>query len=261
MEIRKILFGTMLAFAAIGARPLQAADLPARSYKAPPMMAPVAASWSGCTLGVVGGGVWGSSRHVAVNSPNPLDAGLPITNSFGLSGGAIGGTTGCNIQFDSWVFGIENDISWTNARGSAPDVPPFSRFAVSQTNEKWLDTLRGRVGFAWDRALLYGTGGAAFAGTSATICSTVATGLCASNSQTRTGWVAGAGIEYAMWENVSLKFEYLHADFGNGRYFSTPLVFGPVNIVTRDVRLTDDIVRAGVNWRFTSLPGMLSAGQ
>jgi outer membrane immunogenic protein len=131
---------------------------------------------------------------------------------------------------------------------------------VSHTNEKWLDTLRGRVGFAWEHALLYGTGGAAFAGTDANICNTFL-GVCSSNSQTRTGWVAGAGIEYAVWDNVSLKLEYLHADFGSGRYFSTPVALGVQNIVTRDVRLSDDIVRAGINWRFTTLPGMLSPGQ
>jgi outer membrane immunogenic protein len=246
--MRKILFAAMAALATMAAtHPLLAADLPARAYKASPMTS-VAASWSGCYLGIEGGGVWGSSQQVAVNPPN---AGLPITNSFGVSGGAVGGTVGCNYQADSWVFGIENDISWTNASGSGHDIPPFSAVAVSQTNEKWLDTLRGRVGFAWERALFYGTGGVAFAGTDANICNTVL-GVCGISSQTRTGWVAGAGIEYAVWQNMSLKLEYLHADFGTGRYFSTPLLLGPVNIITRDVRLTNDIVRAGVNWRFNS---------
>jgi outer membrane immunogenic protein len=252
MKIRKILFATMMALAAIGVRPLLAADLPAQSYKAPPMMAPAAVLWGGCYLGVEGGGGWGSSQHVAV-SPNPAINGRPITNNFGLSGGEIGGTIGCNHQVNSFVFGVENDISWADINGSAPDMLPFNLNAVSHTNQKWLDTLRGRVGYAWEKALFYGTAGAAFAGTDATICNTFL-GVCTSNAQTRTGWVAGAGIEYAMWENVSLKLEYLHADFGNGRYFTTPVALGVQNIVTRDVRLTDDIVRAGVNWRFISYP-------
>ena len=51
------------------------------------------------------------------------------------------------------------------------------------------------------------------------------------------------------------------AEFGSGRYFSTPVSLGGQNITTRDVRLSDDIVRTGVNWRFTSLPGFFSAGQ
>jgi outer membrane immunogenic protein len=259
MKIRKIFVGTVLALTTAVTNPLLAADLPARTYKASPMMGPVAASWTGCYIGLQGGGGWGSSRHVAVSPPNPANAGLPITNNFGLSGGEIGGTAGCNYEVNNWVFGVENDISWTNISGSAPDMLPFNLRGVSHTNEKWLDTLRGRVGFAWEHALLYGTGGAAFAGTDANICNTLA--ACFSNSQTRTGWVAGAGIEYAMWDNVSLKLEYLHADFGSARYFSTPVVLGMQNIITRDVRLSDDIVRAGINWRFTTLPGMLSPGQ
>jgi outer membrane immunogenic protein len=246
--MRKILIATMAVMAMAATQPVLAADLPARTYKAPPTMIPVVTSWTGCYLGIEGGGVWGSSQHVAVNAPN---AGLPITNSFNMSGGEVGGTFGCNYQVSSLVLGIENDISWTNAKGSGADIAPFSLVAVSHTNEKWLDTLRGRVGYAWDKALFYGTGGAAFAGTDATICNT-ALAVCGINSQTRTGWVAGAGIEYAAWQNISLKVEYLHADFGSANYFNTPLVVGGTNIITRNVRLTDDIVRAGINWQFTS---------
>src|SRR5450631_4501956 len=123
-KIRKILFGTMLlALAAIATHPLRAADLPARTYKAPPMMAPAPTSWSGCYVGAEGGGAWGSSRHVAAAAPF---VGLPLTNNFGVSGGLVGGTIGCNAQFDSWVLGVENDISWTNVRGSAVDLAPFN---------------------------------------------------------------------------------------------------------------------------------------
>ena len=250
----------MSTLATIATNALWAADLPPGTYKAPPMARAVVSSWTGCYIGLQGGGGWGSSQHVAVGPPNPANAGRPITNSFVLSGGEVGGTIGCNYQANSWVFGVENDISWTNISGSAPDMLPFNLNAVSHTNEKWLDTLRGRAGFAWDRAFLYGTGGVAFAGTDATICNTLL-GVCQSNAQTRTGWVAGAGIEYAVWDNVSLKFEYLHADFGTGRYFPSPVMVGGQNIATRDVRLSDDIVRAGVNWRFTTLPGMLYPAQ
>ena len=256
MRFSKISFGT-LALATIATNPLLAADLPARTYKAPPMMAPAAATWSGCYVGIEGGGAWGSSRHSAAMAP--FLAGQPITNSFGLSGGLIGGTVGCNYQIDSWVFGVENDISWTSFRGTGTSLAPFTPQVSSRTDEKWLDTLRGRVGFSWDRALIYGTAGVAFAGVAAGACSNV-TGACLTNTQTRTGWVVGAGVEYAVWENLSLKLEYLHADFGNGRYFNTPGLLGPVTIITRDVKLTNDLVRVGVNWRFNSLPGMLSPG-
>jgi len=251
MKARKILAGTMLTLATMGAGAATAADLPARVYKAPPM--PVAASWTGCYIGVEGGGAWGSSKQVSAGVPT---AGLPITNNFGVSGGTVGGTIGCNYQVNSLVLGIENDMSWTNASGNSPDLFPFNRFAVSHTNQNWLDTLRGRFGYSFDRALIYGTAGAAFAGTSAVICNAAA-GICGSDSQSRTGWVAGGGVEFAVWKDLSLKLEYLHADFGSARYFNTPVHLLPTStIVTRDVRLSDDLVRVGLNWRFTSLSGM-----
>jgi outer membrane immunogenic protein len=169
---------------------------------------------------------------------------MPTTTSFDdMVGAMAGATVGCNYQVGyNFVFGIESDFSWTNASGTS---------SYSQTNEHWLDTLRGRVGYAWSRTLFYGTAGVAFAGTSTNICNMPA-GACVSSSQTRTGWVAGAGAEYAMSKDISVKFEYLHADFGAGGYASTPLAAGQGTIATRNVKLTDDIMRIGVNWSFAS---------
>ena len=237
----------MIGFAAaMIASSANAADLRAPVNKAP-AMAPAAYNWTGCYLGISGGGNWGSSR---VTSASGEFSGLPITNDFDLSGGLLGGTVGCNYQVGSWVFGVENDLSWTNKTGTGRDIPPFNVAATNELKEKWIDTLRGRAGFAWDRAFLYATGGVAFAGTSLTVCGP---GACANDSQTRTGWTLGAGLEYAVWENVSLKLEYLHVDFGTDRYMNPAItVPGVGTFDTRDVRLTDDIVRAGVNWRFSS---------
>jgi outer membrane immunogenic protein len=204
-------------------------------------------SWTGCYAGVEGGGIWGRSKDIGAD-PTRRDFGLPINNGFNLSGGLVGGTVGCNYQISNWVFGVENDISWTDAKGSAFDIPPFNTGATSQTSEKWLDTLRGRIGFAWVRALFYGTGGAAFADTTVQVCGVI---TCLSDSQTRTGWVAGGGVEYAAWDHVTLKLEYLHADFGSSTYFNPSVQTAPGHtIVTRDVSLTNDIVRAGVNYKF-----------
>jgi outer membrane immunogenic protein len=230
-----------------------AADLPAKAPMATkaPYMAPVIFSWTGCYVGVEGGGNWGRSSQVSQTAPN---AGVPITGNFNLSGGIAGGTIGCNYQVSNVVVGIENDYSWTNKNGSAGGLPPtFAATTVSSTKEKWIDTLRGRVGFAWDRFMIYGTAGAAFAGTSVTVVDPLLG--TATSSQTRTGWTAGVGGEYAVladgWGAVSLKLEYLHADFGTKQYFNPPIVVtGVGGIATRDVKLTDDMVRAGVNVNF-----------
>ncbi len=226
-----------------------AADLPAGPYTKAPAFAPVLFDWTGCYIGVVGGGNWGQSQQTARSGPN---VGAPITGNFNLSGGIAGGTVGCNYQTSNFVFGIENDISWTNKKGSAPDILPFDPAFTSSTREKWIDTLRGRVGFAFDRFMVFGTAGAAFAGTDVTVSSPVFGTV--TSAQTRTGWTAGVGGEWAAlvesWGAVTLKVEYLHADFGTKQYFAAPVVLGPANIAARDVKLTDDMVRAGVNVKF-----------
>ena len=258
MMIRTIWRMIPAAMAVFVMAPSRAADLAAKAGNAAPDMIPADATWSGCTIGLEGGGTQGSSRHVA-NSPDPAINGMPITNTFSLSGGLVGAAAGCNYQVNRLVFGIENDFSWTNLRGTAPDMAPFSTMNSSQTSAKWLDTLRGRAGFAWGHSMLYATGGAAFTSTAANICD-ITTGACVSNARTRSGWVAGAGIEVAMLSDVSLKLEYLHADFGSQSYFNTQVALGQVTVITRNVRLTEDIVRAGINWRFTSFSGMIAGG-
>jgi outer membrane immunogenic protein len=247
--MKKLLLGTIGLFAAgTTTLPAVAADLPARTYTKAPAYAAPTYSWTGCYIGIEGGGNWGRTSSTEVAGPDPAAAGLPITGNYNLSGGLAGGTVGCNYQVSNWVFGIENDFSWTNTSGTANDLAPFNTASTNLVSEKWLDTLRGRVGITWDRALFYGTGGAAFANTSVNVCST----LCVGDSKTRTGWVAGAGVEYAVWQNISLKLEYLHADFGSENYVNPPVFiagFGTVD--TRSIHLTDDIVRAGLNWQFT----------
>jgi len=231
-----------------------AADLPAAPPMATkaPFAAPVIFSWTGCYIGAEGGGNRGRSSHVSSTTPQP---GTPITGNFDLSGGIAGGTIGCNYQVSNFVVGIENDYSWTDKRGSAPDMLPFNTAATSSTREKWIDTLRGRFGFAaWDRVMIYGTAGAAFAGTDVNV-TNPALGFSVTNAQTRTGWTAGVGGEWAVladtWGAVSLKLEYLHADFGTRQYFNPAvLTAAGTTVVTRDVKLTDDMVRAGVNVKF-----------
>jgi outer membrane immunogenic protein len=208
-------------------------------------------SWTNCYLGVEGGGSLGQSQHTAVTAPNPTGVGRPITNKFDMNGGIFGGTIGCNYQLSVAVFGIENDFSWTGIKGSANDIAPFNTAAKSTTSERWLNTARVRVGFAWNQFLIYGTGGAAFANASVLVCGAVE---CASDSQIQLGWTAGAGVEWAVWTGPggtwTFKVEYLHADLGSGRYINPPIVAPGGTIETRDVTLTNDIVRGGVNWKF-----------
>jgi outer membrane immunogenic protein len=101
-------------------------------------------------------------------------------------------------------------------------------------------TARGRLGYAWDRFMLYGTGGFAWAENDATV---TGPGIAVSQSQTHTGWAAGAGIEWAFADRWSAKVEYMHLDLGSETYASN--ILGGVSV---DTQL--DTVKFGVNYRF-----------
>ena len=137
--------------------PALAADLPIPSY--PPPLPVAVYNWTGIYIGINGGFGTGNS--------NWSDGPIGTTGSFPTSGFLIGGTAGVNYQIGEYVFGIEGDGDWTNLHGnsgstcgaiSAVVIPPVS----CQTQSQWLATVRGRVGYAFDRIFLYGTGGAAF---------------------------------------------------------------------------------------------------
>ena len=112
-----------------------------------------------------------------------------------------------------------------------------TRNLARKTQSNWLGTLRVRTGWAWDRVLLYGTVGLAGAN--------VQTGLTGLPPQTNVefGWTAGAGIEWGVTPNLSVKAEYLHYDFQNARF-----VFPLANRRWED-NVTKDTVKLGVNWR------------
>src|ERR1700730_18799818 len=106
---RLLLLGAAMSLAMVTGA--SAADLAPMHTKAPPP--PPMWSWTGCYIGVEGGGAWGQSRH-----DNGATA-TTITGNFDINGGIFGGTVGCNYQVDrSWVIGIEDDLSWTNKKGS-----------------------------------------------------------------------------------------------------------------------------------------------
>jgi outer membrane immunogenic protein len=212
--------------------------------KAPPMAPVVHYTWTGCYLGIEGGGAWGHSDQIA---GGPLGFGTVTGNGYDMSGGLIGGTGGCNYQFNQFVVGLEGDMSWTDKSGSTHESALFTTTTVVGTNEHWLATVRGRLGWTpVDRWLLYVTGGFAAADVEATIATTTIGSF--SDTQTRTGWTAGVGVETAFWTNWSAKLEYLHVEFSSQQYFNPSPAVG-VNIRS-DVPLTNDIVRGGLNFHF-----------
>jgi outer membrane immunogenic protein len=104
----------------------------------------------------------------------------------------------------------------------------------------WLATVAGRVGYSFDQVMLYGKGGVAFMDRDLTVSGLGATSTA---SGSRTGWVAGAGVEWAFAPAWSVKWEYNHMDFGSQ------------NIIGTSVDQTVDAVKAGVNYRFGPVGG------
>jgi outer membrane immunogenic protein len=220
-----------------------------------PKITPVPYSWTGCYLGIAGGGAWGRSSHI---SGDAATLGLPITNDYDLRGGIAGVEYGCNWQTGSWVLGTESDFSWTNLRGGARNIAPFNTGSISNTREHWLSTSRIRVGFLpSEQLLVYVTGGLATASVEAFVDATAIAGGTASESRTRWGWTAGGGAEYALGNGWSAKADYLYVRLNNHEYLNP----GPPGFAIRgNVPVDEHILRVGVNYKFTNCFFLFSCG-
>ena len=216
-----------------------AADLPVKAPVQLPAAAPY--NWGGFYLGIAGGGGWANSLHM--NAVNGIHSG-----EVGISGGLFGGTYGYNFQLDSWVLGFEGDFSLSGIKGdffesSGSDFCSAALELHCSTNLRWLGTDRVRLGYAWDRFLVYGTAGVAYGNVQATILG--APFLITVGDNTRTGFIFGGGVEWAFAPAWSLKAEYLRTDLGE------KITYNVITIFPQSVSLTNiDIVRVGLNYHF-----------
>jgi outer membrane immunogenic protein len=163
-------------------------------------------------------------------------------NGFGdvpLAGLIAGLDAGYNHRVGAFVLGVEGDIAWSGIAGSVPCTNPAF---TCTTNIGWLSTLRGRAGVAADSALFYLTGGLA-AGQVTSDSAPFTPGQTFSNLHL--GWTAGAGIEFGVSEDVSLKVEYLYVDLGS-RTETAAILGGGLTTVG----VTTHVVKAGLNWQF-----------
>jgi outer membrane immunogenic protein len=227
------------------------ADLPDAPPPQPPI-APVmlpAYNWSGFYLGIAGGLAYGRSQQINTDPSSPT-LGLALTNPYNVSGGLVGGELGYNWQFGNWLIGAEADMSWVDQSGTTSDIPPFNT-AVTQTSKvEWLQTDRVRLGgLVTDRWLVYATGGFATGGMEAVRPANTVT---YTQTQTEFGWTAGAGAEFAVIPHLSVKFEYLFVDLEKQKFFMPNILApgGGVLLEGRSIGITDNIVRAGVNYKF-----------
>ena len=207
--------------AAAMALPSFAADMSRPAFKAPSSAEPW--NWTGFYVGINGGYGWGKSSWT--------DPVATTTGDFNFTGAQVGGTIGYNLQMSQIVLGAEADIDASWIRGTDATV-------CCETKNTWMGTARVRLGYAFDRWLPFISGGAAFGDVRMT-----PLGF-ASATDTRFGWTAGGGLEYAFMGAWSAKVEYLYADLGRSSCGA-----GTCG-VANDVTFKANIVRGGLNYHF-----------
>ncbi len=196
--MRKVLFSAVTLAALTGSA--LAADLP--STKSVPVYVP-AFTWTGFYAGVEGGAVFPNIRGDGYSSFSTL--------------GALGGVVGYNYQISpTFVIGLEGDggALWGSGH-SVVNNSLLSAYSSTSLNSTYFADVRGRLGYAMDRALLYVAGGVAFGNieTNYLLPVVAAPGLQITSS--RTGWTIGGGLEYAIWDNWVGRVEYRYTDLGS----------------------------------------------
>ena len=206
--MRKLLFAAALAIAVLTGH-AQAADIGYGQPQYAPPPPPVAYRWMGPYFGANVGYLWGD-----------------VDNSGAQPSGLAGGIqAGYNWQNGIFVFGVEGDINIANSDDT---------FAPWKFSNPWFGTVRGRAGVtAWNNTLFYATGGLAFGGLEAQL-----NGF--SESRTQIGWTVGAGAEFALTPNWSLKAEYLYMGFASRTY----------TFAGTDYGFDANLIRFGFNYRF-----------
>lgn len=265
-----------------------AADLPARGpavAPAPVYVAPIF-TWTGFYVGLNAGVGFNSGsnnglRAVALPGADPaiidavdyVNAGLVGVNRDDNNAGFTGGAQiGYNWQFGAMVLGLEADINYLDRSRKNRDFTvvgtgDYQGYELDVTQggggSNWFGTIRPRIGVAFDRTMVYATGGLAYGGShnrngAVTLYDAnddVVARWEGRRSGSNWGWTIGAGVEHAFSNNFSLKLEYLYVDLDRGGNNDLVRVAGDVRadqVAFRGGRADANfhVVRAGLNWRF-----------
>ena len=232
--------------AVVGATALSITCSPGASAADMPTKAPITApgyNWTGLYVGIQGAAAWGRISGVQ-------DFAGDVSGPFKGTGGLFGGTVGYNWQWSNWITGVEADFAWAHLTASGNDAAVFPECTAGGLGTcggtlQSFGTARGRLGYSLGPAMVYGTIGLGFGRIHDFVSNpTPGTG---GATEWNSGLVFGGGVETMLWQNWSAKFEYLHANLGDGpiaSYFPSPFA----SIRTNDWRM--DVVRAGLNYQF-----------
>ena len=229
----------------------------------PPPPPPPAWSWAGPYIGANLGYSWGSS-NVNASFINSATGALVSTGSTTVHPDGVigGGQIGYNWQFGNWVPGLEADIQGSGEQGSGTIICPTlcsvnGPVTVSITEKlEWFGTVRGRLGWTvTPETMIYATGGLAYGELNDS--GNISDGVTTTGfnfSKTSAGWTAGGGVESHLTGNWTWKIEYLFLtlDEPSGTVATPiiPVVRAPPVNVTFDPIFTDNIIRAGLNYKW-----------
>jgi outer membrane immunogenic protein len=216
-------------------------------FKAPPV-AP-SFTWTSCYGGGHAGGGWGQKNLTDTAGVLSPTTGFSAAN-LDIAGYMLGGQIGCDYQFaPNWVLGVEGAVSGGDIGGRTtipvPLVAPGDTATFKEATD-FLMSVTGRVGYAWDRWMLYGKGGVAGAGDKYSAFD-VLQNYDFEGLENRMGWTAGAGVEWALWEDWSIRLEYDYYGFGTRSVTfidsTIALTSGPENI-----KQSIQVVTIGLNF-------------
>jgi outer membrane immunogenic protein len=205
-----------------------------------PAAAPARYSWTGAYVGLEGGYSWAHSAQTFDDPVATFDEIIPAHNPTGWLAGIEGGA---NYQFSNGVVvGIEADAAFDGVTDRIPDNLAIDHFAEPNasvtTKTDATGNVRGRLGYAFGRTLIFGTGGLAIAH------ETVHDSPSDLNDQaTLIGWNVGGGVEQALTERISAKVEYQYSAFGSHTWF-------PGEFYSSSGSASSNTVRAGLNFHF-----------
>ena len=229
---------------------LTSAAVPA-GLEAPASASQTSFGWTSCYGGAQAGGGFG---QIGLSDTHRLRA-PGLSDTFDASGYTLGGQFGCDYQFvPNWVLGIEGGAAGGNIGGSTTfaltGIPGDS--ATFKETTELLTSVTGRVGYAWDRWLLYAKGGAAWASNRYSALDSVPA-YNFQGSETRFGWTAGGGIEWALWNDWSLRLEYDYYGFGTkGMTFINSI---NANTGPENISQTIQAIKLGMNFHVVTGPG------
>jgi outer membrane immunogenic protein len=276
--MRKLLL-SMAAGAALfvpAAAPVSAADLAVRSGGPAPVYTPAPAfSWTGAYIGGNVGGIWGKHDFDPITATQTagVGGGCPTCGFSATSdrdSALIGGfQSGYRWQTGMWVLGIEQDFLFTNVHNQVALTTNMSladgSFLAGDTFNaklKWLGDTRAQLGMAFDRWLVYAAGGLATGAMDVTASYGPRAGGSAAYSITddnkwHIGWTAGAGLEYAITDNVSLGAEYRYTELSSRTYnLGGTTLSGRTFQNTADVDFKSHAVLARLNIKTAPLMAM-----